>query len=37
MVQRILTMEEKVVVHIVLERGANIEDEVNNYPMEEDN
>ena len=28
-------MEEEVVVHVVLELGANIEDQVNNNPMEE--
>ena len=27
-------MEEEVVVHVVLERGVNIEDQVNNDPME---
>ena len=28
-------MEEEVVVHVVLEHGENIEDQVNNDPMEE--
>ena len=36
MVQITLTMEENVVVQVVLECGANIEDQVNNDPMEED-
>ena len=31
---RALPMEEEVVVHIVLECGANIEDQANNDPME---
>ena len=32
---RDLTMQEEVVVHVVLECGVNIEDQVNNDPVEE--